>query len=160
MKEVLKFIINTVTFFISIVTVILLILYVIGIVPTVISSGSMEPAIPTGSLCMINRNYPFEKIKVNDIIVYYQPEQKVIHRVVKVSEQDVRTKGDANDFVDRLRATKNNYYGKFMFSVPQVGYFLIPFQSTPGKIIFAMVIILLYIDFYILNRKEKQNGNN
>ena len=154
MKEVVRFILNTITIFISMVAVLIIVFYLFGVVPTIISSGSMSPSIPTGSLCFINKNYPFEKIKEDDVIAYYQLDQRVIHRVIRVNKNDLRTKGDNNDFTDRLRATKENYYGKYVFSIPYVGYYITALQTVAGKVIFIIALIIIFVADYNINKKR------
>ena len=51
-------------------------LYMWGVKPFLMITGSMEPNIPVGSICFIDTNYDYEKIRVNDIIMYQTPKQK------------------------------------------------------------------------------------
>lgn len=126
-----------------------------GITPTIVSSGSMSPLIPTGSVCFINTKFPFEELKIGDVIVYRQLEHKVIHRIIEVGENEYKTKGDANNFIDGLSTTRDNYYGKYIFSIPKIGFFIHELQYTKGKVIYMSVILILYLLCYCLNRNEK-----
>lgn len=61
-----------------------------------ITSGSMWPALKEGDLVFV-QGIPKEDIKVGDIIVYRNTGGGfTIHRVVKLSESKITTKGDAN----------------------------------------------------------------
>ena len=61
--KIIKGIINVLTTLIIVIGGIFLILYVCGIVPYVVLSGSMEPTIETGSVCFINKHTSFDSIK-------------------------------------------------------------------------------------------------
>ena len=74
--KIVKAIVNVLTTIIIGVGGLILVLYLFGIVPYVVLSGSMEPTIDTGSLCFINKNAKYEDVKEKDniaIIFYYEP---------------------------------------------------------------------------------------
>lgn len=60
-----------------------------------ITSGSMWPTLKEGYLIFI-KSVPKEKLEVGDIIVYRNNLGFTIHRIVKLSEDGLTTKGDAN----------------------------------------------------------------
>ena len=68
--KVIKGIINVLTTLIIVVGGLFVLLYICGIVPYVVLSGSMEPTIKTGSLCFINKHAKFNNVKEKDIIAY------------------------------------------------------------------------------------------
>src|SRR3972149_10295523 len=66
----------------------------------VVSSGSMAPAIPTGSVVVVA---PQTEYKFGDVITFYNSASKketTTHRVVGNPDGQYRTAGDANDSVD------------------------------------------------------------
>jgi len=65
-----------------------------------ITSGSMWPALKEGDFIFIKGIENREEIKVGDIIVYSNPKGFTIHRVIKLNEDTVVTKGDANNVND------------------------------------------------------------
>lgn len=65
-----------------------------------ITSGSMWPALKTGDLVLIKGVKSKEEIKNGDIIVYRNERGFTIHRVIKMNEETVITKGDANNISD------------------------------------------------------------
>jgi signal peptidase len=76
----------------------------------VIVSGSMDPAIPTGSV-VYDRVVPVEELAVGDVITFVPPaeygiDEPVTHRIVDIATGEragapvIRTKGDANDSLD------------------------------------------------------------
>ena len=163
MKKILQIIINTISFIIFIAGMAIVVLYGMGIKPSIVISGSMRPKLPIGSLCFIDTRYPIDNVKINDVIVYTVNNQKVIHRVVKIVDKEIRTKGDANSYVDGTIVTSKNYYGKCLFSIDNMGFVTIKLQSTTGKTIFVTTIIVIFILQDLINyavKKEKNNGNH
>jgi signal peptidase len=86
-------------------------------------SGSMEPAIPTGSLVYTKSIAP-EDVK-NQVV-----EGKFV------------TKGDANAKEDAMPTEYSNLLGKVELSVPFMGQILAAVASAPGKIAAVSLIIL------------------
>ena len=144
--KIIKQIINVLTTLIIVVGGIFLALYLFGIVPYVILSGSMEPTIKTGSLCFINKKVDIQEIKKKDIIAFkFDDGTLVTHRVNKITEDGIITKGDNNKKVDNGLVTASNYVGKNIFWIPKVGYAVMAFQSTRGKIVLITCVVLLFI---------------
>lgn len=118
-----------------------------GIVPYIVVSGSMEPEIHVGSVCFVDTNYAYDKIHENDIIAY-QSEQGhlVTHRVIKIHDNGMETKGDNNVLSDGITTTYENFVGKTLLSIPQMGYFFRKLQTIQGKILcvtWGICILLL-----------------
>lgn len=71
----------------------------------VVETGSMEPALPTGSLIVVERVAASE-LRVGDVITVVRDDgARVTHRIVDTAETDdgrpaFRTKGDANPATD------------------------------------------------------------
>jgi len=159
--KVIKGIINVLTTLIIIIGGIFLLLYICGIVPYVVLSGSMEPTIETGSVCFINRHTKFNSIKEKDIIAFkYNDGTLVTHRAVKVTKLGIRTKGDNNKDIDSNVVKKENFVGKNIFWIPKVGYVVKGFQSTKGKIIIITCIVLLFVSGFLFGEDKKKSKNN
>ena len=158
----IKWIINVLTTLIIILGLIIGGLYVLGIKPYIVVSGSMEPEISTGSISFINTGVKYDSIKENDIIAFKVEKVLVTHRVVAINEDGLVTKGDANKEVDGVITTKENYVGKNIYSIPKVGYVVKALQTTRGKIIFGTVVILLLVSaifFGEADKKKEQEKN-
>ena len=101
-------------------------------------SGSMEPAIPTGSLVYVKNTAP-SGIEKGDVIAFYGSLENgsiITHRVVSnnsVSGEFV-TKGDANAKEDMEPVSYENFLGKVTLSVPMLGGILAAVVTVPGKI--------------------------
>ena len=144
--KIIKKIINVLTTLIIVVGGIFLVLYLFGIVPYVILSGSMEPTIKTGSLCLIDKKVDVQDIKKKDVIAFKLDDGTLVtHRVDKINKDGIITKGDNNKRVDDGVVTANNYVGKNIFWIPKVGYVVMAFQSTRGKIVLITCVVLLFV---------------
>lgn len=135
------------------------ILYAKGVKPSIMISGSMNPLIPIGSLCFVDTKHPYSDIEENDIIMYQVPNQHVIHRVVGKRKDGYMTKGDANKRIDRAIITPEIYLGKFLFSIPQIGYFIVKLQGSVAKAIFITIFVSLYVIDYLMHYAEKNIGS-
>ena len=155
--KIIKSIINVLTTLIIIFGVVFIGLYLFGITPYVVLSGSMEPNIKVGSVCFINKNVKYEKIKENDIIAFkFDDGVLVTHRVVRKNEKGLITKGDANKSEDTTAVTSTNYVGKNIFSIPKAGVVVKVIQSTTGKIVFGTVIVLMIAAGLLLGEDDKK----
>ena len=128
-----------------------------GIKTYVVISGSMEPAIPVGSMVYSKEVDP-ATLETGDVIVFYSSNAvhgdadtgdviPITHRVVTndIAAQEITTKGDANEQNDISKVTYINVEGKVIFHVPHFGYLAAPLSSTMGKIALALVILAGYL---------------
>lgn len=109
----------------------------------VVLSGSMEPAIHTGSVVVIK---PVKEYKIGDVVTFGKDTKTAIpttHRIIDMrissGETYFKTKGDANDDPDASELRTSNILGKEILSIPYLGY-LINFAKQP--IGFLILIIL------------------
>lgn len=125
----------------------------------VVMSGSMEPAIGTGSLCLIDKAYPYEDIVINDIIAFRAGNAYVTHRVVSITDEGMETKGDANTYSDGISTTEDNYYGKTIGAYAKLGYLYTFSKSKRGLIIWLTVIAVLFLSKIFLDEWEKEHAD-
>lgn len=86
-----------------------------------IATGSMEPALSVGSFWVVNRFADYKKIKEGDVVVFSGIGSRMAaHRVVRVLESGLITKGDANDTEDFVPVTRETFRGKIIFA-PSIG---------------------------------------
>ena len=111
-------------------------------------SGSMEPAIHTGSVVVVK---PSASYKVGDIITFgpnTKTQVPTTHRIVEMSAQSgqmvYKTKGDANNGEDTKEVLAKDIIGKVYLSVPYAGY-VIDFVRRPIGLILVIVLPALYI---------------
>lgn len=119
----------------------------------VVMSGSMEPAIPVGSIVVVKR-VDADDVEVGDIIAFQMGESKTLHRVVdKVFDVGFfeggsfyfRTKGDANEDPDPWIVRPEQVSGALLLTIPYYGR-LIHFAGTPiGFTLMVVVPAILLI---------------
>lgn len=132
---------------------------IFGIKPYIVLSGSMEPAIQTGSMAYINGKTDPYAIHTGDIITYKLADNTVTHRVVDETLTSVITKGDANEENDFSPVLRSAILGKYLFSIPYLGY-LYSYISTPYLFpvlvsLFGVELIISLINQFI-SKKEEQ----
>jgi len=162
MKEAIKitkFILNFITSLIIIVGVIFILLFAIGIQPFVVESGSMEPAIKTGSVCFINKRANYDNMQVGDIIAFKIDDNAfATHRIYEITENGFVTKGDANAGIDNVITTRDNFIGKNVFSIPNAGFIIKTMQTARGRIIIGTVVIILLTAGILLGEPSKKKS--
>lgn len=109
----------------------------------IVESGSMEPALPTGSAIWID-TIKLSEISEGDVITFEAAGlPRTTHRVIEVrGEGDglfFKTKGDANEDADTFNVYPGEVVGIVEFSVPYIGSILALAKSLNG---FAILIIL------------------
>ena len=116
----------------------------------IVQSGSMTPAIKTGSLVMVKPAHSTGSgqadYKIGDVITFgpvTKTKAPTSHRIydIKVNEGNIIyiTKGDANDTPDTREVPKNEVLGKVLFDIPYLGY-AVNFAKKPAG--FALIIII------------------
>ncbi len=158
--KITKIFLNIITTFIIIFGILFIGLFLFGIQPYVVESGSMEPAIETGSVCFINKRALYDDMKVGDIIAFKIDEKSyATHRINSISENGFITKGDANKNEDVIVTTRDNFIGKNIFSVKKIGYFIKNTQTPSGKIIMITLIITLLLAGILIGEPSKKGKN-
>ncbi len=156
--SILKKLTSLIMTLILIVGVAFIVLYLVGVVPYVVVSGSMEPTIPTGSLCFINKHAAYSSIKVNDIIAYKAPTgANVTHRVVSITSEGIETQGDRNNTSDGFSTNPNNFLGKNIFSIPKLGFAIREMQTTTGKIIVVTTAVVILMASFLMDDTKRKS---
>ncbi len=105
----------------------------------IVSSGSMAPAVPTGSLVFTRPQHTYQ---VGDIVTFYTgSDQKstATHRIVGLADGFIRTAGDANSQPDFGLTPVSRIIGKTAIYLPCLGY-LAAFAKTPWGFILLVII--------------------
>ena len=108
-------------------------------------SGSMEPAIPVGSLVYVRAEAP-EEIAETEVIAFYGARDSasvITHRVTenRITMGEFITKGDANQKEDMNPVPYDNFIGKVVFSIPTAGKVAELLTSSTGKFVAGGVIL-------------------
>ena len=121
-----------------------------------VQSGSMSPAINTGDLVIIK---PYKNYKKGNIVTFLSNKKvNVTHRIIKIEDKNVTTKGDANQVNDQETVNLNQILGKVFFILPYFGYFIIFVKSIPGLIILIIIpsTIIVYQEFIQIKKSFKK----
>ncbi len=109
----------------------------------IVQSGSMEPAIHTGGVVVIQ---PTSAYAVGDVVTFGKDSKAQVpttHRIVSERQEEdttyFTTKGDANEEADANEVAHSEVIGRVLFTVPYVGY-LIDFSRKPLGFIMLIVI--------------------
>ena len=129
----------------------------------VVSSGSMYPELAMYDIIVISGHVSFDDVKIGDIIVFDRPkdhDRVIVHRVVAVVDDDpktLRTQGDNNQnsiVGTDYPITKEEYIGKVVHVVPQVGFITKILQPPINYIIIAVIIGIMIIRQISKNKKK------
>jgi len=131
----------------------------------VVASQSMVPVLEVYDVLIVQGHEPFEEIEKGDIIVFNRPsdhDRVIVHRVISVINDDpktLRTKGDANpasipgtDFP----ITEEEYIGKVVYTLPQVGYVTQLLKPPINYVIIAIVIGVMIVKQITKKKKQKE----
>lgn len=132
------------------------------ITPYAIASASMQPSFPVGSV-VYSKSASILDLMEGDVIVFSFPSSDlpIVHRVVSVDvlNDEIETKGDANDVSDPQRVPAENIEGKVVFSLPSIGYVQLAFMREP----LAFALIIASISFILCiscNRQRKSRSDD
>src|SRR3989344_1442799 len=137
----------------------------------IVKSGSMEPAIKTGSIVVIK---PASLYGVGDVITFGEDSRTTYpttHRIVSKSEANgeilYQVKGDINEEPDPISVRESDVIGKVIFTVPNAGYLLDFARQPVGFILLiafpaALIILNEILDIgkeirKVIRRKKKSN---
>ena len=132
-----------------------------------ILSGSMEPAIGTGAVILVEKIDPLQA-RIGDVVTFRSPEQpaKIIsHRVrsMQVGDGVVRfvTRGDANTGVERWQVPADGRIGRVVVDVPKLGYVTNRVGSRFGKLVFLVLpaLVLLVSELLRIWRPKNEGGS-
>lgn len=135
---------------------------IFGLQVNVVTSGSMEPAIRTGSIIYVKWVSP-SILKEGDTITYriHGNTTQVTHRVVKnnIEQKYLITKGDANDINDAHPVSYTDVQGKVLVSVPWLGWIGILLVKPRNKVltIFAYLSIIILYKIFSVIVDEREN---
>ncbi len=124
-----------------------------------ITSGSMEPEIPVGSVIYVKYEDP-EFVPEGAVIAFFSNNTIVAHRVRenRVLEGVFITRGDANNMDDPEEVRYRDLIGVVKLHIPILGSYLAVFSSLAGKI-YVLVFALCGIMFNLLATRLRRNAN-
>jgi len=122
-----------------------------------VQSGSMEPAIKTGSVIFTKKQNDYQ---VGDIVTRETSDGEipVTHRIVREENELFVTKGDANDGDDRDEFSKEKVIGKVYLKIPYLGYPVSFAKTSHGFILIIVIpaVILIYEELRKIKKEIKK----
>ena len=106
-------------------------------------TGSMENTIHINDYIIVKRT---DKVKVNDIITFEDNGAFITHRIIKIENDKITTKGDANNAADNP-ISKKQIVGKYIGKAKVLGFII------KYKYIFIAIVVMIYGISYIFDRK-------
>ncbi len=129
---------------------------IMGYYSAVVVSGSMSGSIEVDDMVITQKQSEY---RVSDIITFVNSGTAVTHRIIGITENGYRTKGDANNTEDLGEPVKyDSIVGKVVFVIPKIGK-AVSFLSSPFGImclIFSMILFIKLPKFFE-NRNNVQN---
>lgn len=121
----------------------------------VVLSGSMEPAIKTGSVIVATAVDP-KTLQIGDVITFLSSDQQenITHRIVGVhgdaqGRVSFITKGDANGVEDQQEIRFDHLAGKVTLTLPYLGYFFKFIGSPSMRMLFIVVPGMLLLGSWL-----------
>ena len=125
----------------------------------VVAGGSMEPAIPMGSVVLTSPVAP-DGLRTGDVVsLQTGPERAVFtHRIVRLATLPdgpyIETKGDANPAVDPALVAATDVIGRVDLSVPYAGYGVALLSTIQGLLFVCSLAALLLVAAWLLESVE------
>jgi signal peptidase len=162
-------------FFLSVVIIFILGYVILNYVPFIskyesvsIQTGSMDPIIKIDDLVIIDTSVSLDDLNEGDIIAFYAPlgDNIVIyvHYLSSITETDgvrtYKTKPEVSDQIDNWDLVDEDIIGIHVLTVPKIGSFLLFAQSTIGKVILVIDIVVLYLLVEFLSSSKNKSKNS
>jgi len=123
-----------------------------GVHSFVVLTGSMEPRINPGDMVIVRKA---EQYSVGDIIAFSTRGTIIVHRIHGLEDNQVVTKGDANNYVDPWKIDQSRIIGKAVLIIPYLGYPLILLSNLLGTyymgllFLVSLILLFLFLSYYI-----------
>lgn len=124
-----------------------------GVGSAVVLSGSMEPELSVGDLLIILQS---DAYAVGDVVVFQEGRISVVHRIIRMDEDTVTTKGDANNSEDEPMDV-SRIKGRVVFSVPLIGYAVNLLKTPLGILAILALAVFLMERSFAKDKKSEQD---
>lgn len=104
-------------------------------------SGSMQPALQIGDVIIVKKSNNYSE---RDIITYSNGLTTITHRIIAINNDEVITKGDANE-VDDKPINKEQIVGKFFFRISNFSLFSIILSKNVIYLIMIFLLVLIFL---------------
>jgi signal peptidase len=132
----------------------------VGLRPLVVLSGSMDPAIPRGSL-VVTLQRDAGDVGLGDVVAVDRPDNTVVaHRVVGLERDgdvaELTLKGDANESAD-VRPSRVREVDVVVWHMAGVGRWMTTLASVQGG--FALGCLATVLIIHLLPRRRRRNND-
>lgn len=119
--------------------------WAVGYRPVVVTSGSMEPAVRTGDVVITKPVGMDDEVGDQTVIDFEDPAtaERHLHRVIEVTPDGYRTKGDANADADPQIVPQDHVHGAGFVLAPYVGFLPIWVQERAWAPLAAAAVALI-----------------
>lgn len=115
-------------------------------------SGSMEPKFSIGDIVIIDTKV--DTYKANDIITFEDVNGAfVTHRIIEITDEEIITKGDANNTVDSP-IDRDSIVGKYTYKITGVGALI---RSLRSPFVMMMVLVIGILLCIFISTDSKGN---
>ena len=116
-----------------------------------VTTGSMSGTIEINDVVIVKIN---DNIKENDIITYQLDDTIITHRLIKIEDNQLITKGDANNAEDKP-IEKKSVIGKVVKTIPKLGIWIKVLSDV--KVIASIIVTIILFGLAVsTDKKEKQ----
>lgn len=170
LKKVFSFITNIFILIEVILITIFTLPNLFSIKPYVVTSGSMEPKYPVGSLIYV-KDIKIEELKKGDVITFYLTNSKIVatHKIYEINSSEksfitygINNKDEEGNIIKDVNPVRyDDVIGKPILCIPYLGYINKYITSTPGiYIVIGITMLLVGTSFLIDNIKKEEVGKN
>ena len=121
-----------------------------------IKTGSMEDKLKVGDIIIVDIMDSKEVLKEEEIISYIEEKKIITHRIIKINENSIITKGDANNTADDP-IEREQVIGKVIKIIPNVQIWTQVLKTKEVYTMIIITIILCVITFSINIEKEEKS---
>lgn len=125
---------------------------VFGYSAAVVLTGSMSGTIEPNDLIVTRGQAEYRQ---GDVITYANPYSTVTHRIVQITDDGYRTKGDANNTEDSETVLPEQVIGRVVLTVPKIGGVILFLKSPLGMLCMLAAFVLSIELPQIIKRLKK-----
>lgn len=116
----------------------------------VIAGKSMEPTVPRGSV-VVNDPADIESTTAGEIISFSIDGRTITHRIVEITDEGIRTRGDGNGAADSTLITQDDLVGRARLVVPWVGWPSV-WMNEGNMFALGLAMAIIIGDLYLIFR--------
>ena len=116
-------------------------------------SGSMQPKIKVGDVVIIKNSNNYN---INDVITFKDEGSYITHRIIKIDNGKITTKGDFNNKKDDKIIKTKDVVGKVILVIPFMGNIM---NNLSNPIVLFIIFVVGFILITIIPEKKKDKSS-